>query len=83
MEVTESVFNWLKGHNLLKNDVSISENKFFLHELDSQGFESGLNFIPIIKRLYHGITKSDQTPTPISEINSLQDTLSTAAKLYN
>ena len=83
MEVTENIYNWLKRISAIKYEIVPNNNKFILHELDSQGLESGLNFIPIIKRLYSIITKSDQLLTPLSDINSLKDISSAAGKLYN
>ncbi|OMJ82697.1 hypothetical protein SteCoe_16519 [Stentor coeruleus] len=82
MEVTEQIINWLKQCNILKHGVTQSGNRYILNNIDTQGFESGLYFVPIIKRLSR-ILNYDSSPGGIPEINSLKDISSTAARLYN
>jgi hypothetical protein len=83
MEVSESVLNWLKDSNVLKFSPSIENNKIYLHEQDSQSFESGLQIVPLIKKLTQAVMFSDRLPTPYKDLNTLKDTNSAAAKLYN
>ena len=81
MEVTEILLNWLQKSNVLKHSPIHNNQKFYLHEDDAQAFENGLRFVPLIRRVLRSTSERVQTPVP--EINSLKDTNSPAAKLYN
>ena len=83
MEVTEEIFNWLKQSNSLKHPVSNTNNKLSLSEADTSAFDFGINFVPLIKRLSKALNPTTRLSTPLFEINSITDTTSTAAKLYN
>lgn len=81
MEVTENLLNWLQKSNVLKHGPVQSNQKFYIHEEDAQAFENGLRFVPLIRRVLR--SDSERVQTPVPEINSLKETSSTAAKLYN
>ncbi|OMJ69095.1 hypothetical protein SteCoe_33282 [Stentor coeruleus] len=83
MEVTESLLTWLHESNVLKHPPIHENRKLYIHELDAQAFECGLRFVPLISRVIKAVNNSDRIPTPVPEINSLKDTNSSAAKLYN
>jgi len=82
MEVSESVAKWLEQLNVLKEGASeTSDSVWFISESDTQKFESGLGFVPLLKRLHKSVNSRE--PTPFPEINSLKNTTSSAARLYN
>lgn len=83
MEVTESLYAWLQQFNVLREEASQEENFIYLDDRDAQAFESGLRFVPLIKRLNKVLNRLEREATPMPEINTLKDIGSAAAKLYN
>lgn len=84
MEVTSDIANWLKEAKIIEKELNAQENgKFLIPDDLAMPLENGLNFTPLIKRLYQVLNKLDREMTPMPELNSLKEVKSPAAKLYN
>ncbi|OMJ93856.1 hypothetical protein SteCoe_3045 [Stentor coeruleus] len=84
MEVTPDIANWLKEAKIIEKELNAQENgKFLIPDNLAMPLENGLNFTPLIKRLYQILNKLDREMTPMPELNSLKEVKSPAAKLYN
>ncbi|OMJ71022.1 hypothetical protein SteCoe_30868 [Stentor coeruleus] len=84
MEVTQDIANWLKEAKIIEKELNIQENgKYLIPDELAIPLENGLNFTPLIKRLYQILNKLDREMTPMPELNSLKEVKTPAAKLYN
>lgn len=80
MEIDAQLFNYLQSLNSF--DYSdLSNPPYVIHEVDMQGFESGVKLIPLINQLAMKRTSHEKFALP--DVSELQESNTTNSRLYN